>query len=194
MDSLQQEVRQSLAAIENSTKQMKRSISSRYTAPLLILWGVIWILGFLGTFFHMKGAGWIWLVLDIFGVGGTFYIIRRQMKKGDPVKVSPHSKTTRHLFFFWLLLFAYGYLWLNFFAPLNGLQMNAFLCTLVMFAYIIMGMWLEEKCLIWLGIVNYNNNCDGRLAHRAGLVLYMDGYSRRWTNARYRIIHSICLE
>jgi hypothetical protein len=150
MDTHLDDARQSLSAITASTKKMKRSISSRYTAPLLILWGTIWVLAFLGTFFYMTSANLIWLVVDIIGIGGTFFIIWYQMKKADPVKVNPNSKSTRRLFFFWLLMFMYGYLWLYILAPANGLQMNAFLCTLLMFAWIMMGMWLDEKVLIWL--------------------------------------------
>lgn len=152
MDASQQDARQSLAAIENSTRQMKKSISSSYTSPFLVLWGLIWVLGFLGSHFWLSKVYLIWTVLDIIGIFGTFVITYWQIKRADPVKVASQSKTFRQLFWFWFLLFGYAGLWLSFLKPHSGLQMNAFLCTLIMFAYIIMGMWLQEGCLIWLGI------------------------------------------
>jgi hypothetical protein len=48
----------------------------------------------------------------------------------------------------WWLLFLYVSIWLSLFSPFNGMQMNAFIVTATMFAYIIMGLWFKENYLI----------------------------------------------
>jgi hypothetical protein len=153
MDNAQHEAWQSLAAIENSTKQMKRSISSRYTAPLLILWGIIWILAFLGCHFWSVKSGQIWLVLDVIGFACTSLIIFFQLKTAGPIKYKSPNKIAWRVFRFWGLIFGYVWLWLSIFAPYSGLQMNAFICTAIMFGFILIGMWSQEYYLVWLALL-----------------------------------------
>lgn len=45
-------------------------------APHFIVWGIIWILGYGGSDLNPERAGWLWLVLDLIGFGGTFLIAR----------------------------------------------------------------------------------------------------------------------
>ncbi|MHC4527109.1 MAG: hypothetical protein ACYS29_04455, partial [Planctomycetota bacterium] len=42
--------------------------------------------------------------------------------------------------------------WLSFLRPFNGLQMNAFLCTAIMFAYVVTGLWYGSYHMVWLGL------------------------------------------
>jgi hypothetical protein len=54
---------------------------------------------------------------------------------------------------FWLLFLAYAYVWLGITKPYDGIQLNAFLCTAVMFAYVVTGLWFDSGLMVILGIV-----------------------------------------
>jgi hypothetical protein len=56
------------------------------------------------------------------------------------------------LFWFWLFLFVYADIWLAVLWPWQAQQLGMFFVTVVMFAYVVMGLWLEMPFLMWLGL------------------------------------------
>ena len=54
---------------------------------------------------------------------------------------------------FWPLVFVYACVWLNIVKPNNGLEVNAFLVTVIMFAYVVMGLWFDSWIMTALGLV-----------------------------------------
>ena len=75
------EAERALSDIQAIMKKNRRIISSSGTYQFLILWGVIWLFGFLSSqFIHSQIVGYIWMGLDI--LGGIFSaIIYLQMLK-----------------------------------------------------------------------------------------------------------------
>jgi hypothetical protein len=87
------------------------------------------------------------------GVGllGSFFVLRR-VKQTMPVKEPTEEKLNWRIGGLWWLLFIYVFIWLNLFRPFNGMQVNAFICTAVMFAYVIIGLWFAAYFMVWLGL------------------------------------------
>ncbi|MHC4332328.1 MAG: hypothetical protein ACYSUV_01090, partial [Planctomycetota bacterium] len=43
-------------------------------------------------------------------------------------------------------------IWLSILRPYRAIQMNAFICTVIMFAYVISGLWSKSYYMVWLGL------------------------------------------
>jgi MFS family permease len=147
-----EDAQESLSIIENTKNQTIKSIAATYASPILILWGVICFTAYLGTHFFVKWSWHIWMILNSVGAVGTYLICFLQFKKSIPTKIDNSSKIGLKIFLFWAFLLAYIFIWLNIIKPVNGLQVNAFIITATMFAYIVFGLWINSNFMIWLGL------------------------------------------
>ena len=152
MNVSNEEARNSLDQIQAVASRTRKTIAASYASPLLILWGLICITAYLGTHFFLAWAWHIWMGLDAIGIIGTFLICWQQFRSGNPTKVPASEKIGCRIFWFWTLLGVYILIWLNLLAPVNGLQMNAFIVAAVMFAYIVIGLWFACYFMVWLGL------------------------------------------
>ncbi len=99
------EAEETLATIQAMMKKTRRAISSSGAYLFLIVWGVVWLLGFLGSqFLRQSLSGYAWMVLDILG-GSLSAILGIRMGRG--VRSSSPTKSGKRIAFFWLLLFLY---------------------------------------------------------------------------------------
>ncbi|MBN2211227.1 MAG: hypothetical protein JW709_07510 [Sedimentisphaerales bacterium] len=150
------EAQNSLQQIENTIKRTRRSLSAIGSGEILILWGGIWICSYLLTHFSLtqpQRIKIIWSVMGSLGAVGTIFI-GLWSHRHSPVKSDEITRLGRKVFIFWLLLFTYLGVWLHVLTPQNihGIQINIFMITGIMFAYIVLGLWLDEKYLFWLGL------------------------------------------
>lgn len=163
MEISKQQAQDSLHQIENVAMQTRRKIAASSAGPILIIWGTIWFVAYLGTYlssffewkeFHLQIgnrisasffiASLVWPVLIVIGVAASGFISSRKARTRNV-----HSK---RIGFTWLILFVYSNVWLVLLAPWNEYQISAFAASLPMFAYIIMGLWMD-RFLLWLGVV-----------------------------------------
>lgn len=130
---------------------------------ILMVWGGIWFVGFLGTDLFARNvipagtfltAGALWLVLVLAGMAFSLYWGIRYGR----VFPNPHGARIG-----WFWFFLYVYVWLAY--PLllpflnvdavssaEGARHYAALATLVpMFAYVVMGLFLE-RYMLWIGL------------------------------------------
>ena len=152
MDISKQDAKESLDEIQAVLDHTRKAIASNYANPLLIMWGLIFITAYLGTHFFVAWAWHIWTALDAVGIIGTFLICWQQFRSANPVKTSSEKKIGWRIFWFWTLLFIYVFFWLNMLRPSKGVELNAFLVTVIMFAYVVIGLWLESYFMVWLGL------------------------------------------
>jgi hypothetical protein len=77
------EARSALADIANVNRRGLTLKGYRYAAPILMVWGVIWCLGYLGMA-RLSPAlwGWLWLALDTLGFGATLILTARASAEG----------------------------------------------------------------------------------------------------------------
>jgi hypothetical protein len=165
MDISRQEAQDSLKEIEAVSLDTRKTLVASYASGLLILWGLIWIVAFVGTHLYLRGAGLIWkafcsiggigtlwMFFNVMGCIGTIVICRRQMHLANPTRIASAKKVGWRIFWFWTLLSVHVGVWLSILKPYSGLQMNAFICTVGTFAYIVIGLWFESYFMVWLGL------------------------------------------
>jgi hypothetical protein len=144
---------QSLAQVEEIKAKTRQSLASTYGGPFLILWGIIWVVSYVGTYFYLQWANMIWGISSALGVIGTVFIFWRLFRHGPAVRNSADKWMVLRMTIFWPLVFAYANVWLNIVKPGSGIELNAFLVTVVMFAYVVMGLWFGSWLMSILGIV-----------------------------------------
>jgi hypothetical protein len=151
MDISQEQAEKSLSDIQEMMKRTRRKVSAGSGSLILIMWGMIWVVGFLSTQFLPKYSGWIWLVLDLGGVGGSILAGYMSSYRNPPVKHSDGKRLFWQIFFFWFILFGYIDIWIVILWPVKPEQMIAFGCTVIMLAYVIVGLFFE-RFMLWLGL------------------------------------------
>jgi hypothetical protein len=63
------EAEEALEAIQIMVKKTRRAISNSGAYAFLIIWGVVWLIGFLGSqFLPAEIGGYFWLVMDVLGL------------------------------------------------------------------------------------------------------------------------------
>ncbi|MGH7977133.1 MAG: hypothetical protein ACREDS_04770 [Limisphaerales bacterium] len=142
MNISKQEAQESLAEIESVIFQTRKKIAHSSASFSLILWGVIWVIGFLGVQFSPKVASWLWLALIFIG----FIVTWVRMKKSAFQRPGGHR-----ILLGWLILVGYLLLW-SFLLHLNGRESIAFSSTLFMCGYVIIGLWLGRFWIL-LGLI-----------------------------------------
>ncbi len=152
MNISDEEARNSLDQIQVVTSRTRKTIAAGYDSGLLIMWGLIWSIAFIGTHFFLSWAWQIWTALCGIGSIVTFWVGWRQFRLANPIKLPAAEKIEWRIFWFWGLLFVYMFIWLFILKPRHGIQVNAFLCTAIMFAYVVTGLWSRSYYMLWLGL------------------------------------------
>ena len=152
MDISEKEAQDSLDQIQATATHTRKTIAASYDSTVLMMWGLIWILAFLGTHFFLRWVWYIWMGLSGIGCIVTFLFSWWQFRSANPIKTPASEKVGWRMFWFWSLLFVYIFLWLSILKPHHGIQLNAFMCTAIMFAYVVIGLWFKCYYMLWLGI------------------------------------------
>lgn len=141
----QEEALASLEAINHVNKHLRKSIAGGAAPYYVLLWGIVWIVGFTADqFLSQTVAGWIWI-----GMGITIGILSGVLAARFHAKVrSPLSKRISLL---WFAIFAFGLLWIWITQPLESNQVSIMVVTIVMFGYVIMGIFFGG-ILTWVGL------------------------------------------
>ncbi len=141
------EAEEALKAIQVITKKTRRAISSSGAYTFLIVWGVVWLLGFLNSqFLPVEIAGNVWIVLDILG-GILSVILGVRISRGVRSFAPPTSG--KRIAIFWLLLFFYCFATISIVWPLDTKQMAMFIILFVTVGWIAMGLLLSLASVWW---------------------------------------------
>src|SRR5437660_969627 len=149
MDITPEEAQASLNDIRNLTT--KARTVHRFLAYYMLLWGIVWTLGFLATQFELQLVNWIWGVMIFAGMIGSAILGATQ---GGQMRAVPGSQTaflSSRFGIFNGVLYAFAILWLIVFS-LTPLQVAMLWITVTMFSAIIAGVWLRVPASIWLGV------------------------------------------
>jgi hypothetical protein len=155
-----EEARATLAEIDRVVAQTRTAIAQGPSAPILILWGCIWLVADVTTQFNSQALEWLWWVLDLIGVAGTWWFVARRN-----VRVKRPGEWRYGVF--WGVIFFYAVLWVNLLVPVRHWpqnarewtefepiyrRMTAYFHTIPMFAYVIGGLF-TGRFFIWLGVL-----------------------------------------
>ncbi|MFA5240381.1 MAG: hypothetical protein WC476_11840 [Phycisphaerae bacterium] len=152
MNISDEEARSSLDQIQAAASRTRKTIAASYDSGLLIVWGLIWLIAFIATHFFVARAWLIWTALSGIGVVITFLVSWGQSRLANPIKTPAAEKIGWRIFWFWSSLFVYMFIWLSILKPSNGIQVSAFICITIMFAYVVTGLWSKSNYMLWLGL------------------------------------------
>ena len=133
---------ESLALIDQARGETRKALARAGTGYFFIVWGIVWLFGFLGSAILPGGAaGYLWLGLDTFGVVGSIVAGIRYSRR-------VRSPGTWRVLVFWLLLMAQGgiLMWISW--PLEGDQYLMFVTILIAMGYSLLGIWINSPLAI----------------------------------------------
>jgi hypothetical protein len=139
----QQEAKDLLRDISTTQQRSSNAYGYGKASPHLILWGVIWVLGYGGAYYlpHMP---YLFTVLSIGGIIGSS-IIGFTMKSGTATSMDwRYWATLITIFLFITAIFAIM-------PPTKGEQIGAFFPILVALFYALTGIWTRGVRMIVLG-------------------------------------------
>jgi hypothetical protein len=131
----------SLDDIEQIVRRVKQSALYRNASVLLILWGAIVAVGYVGCEVAPRYAATVWLICQASGLLGTIVLSARFAREGESgIDVRIVSAV--------LLFFGFGLLWSQVFGQFGPRGLNAFWATLFMFGYALAGIWFGRAFII----------------------------------------------
>jgi hypothetical protein len=134
------EAAETLSDVEQAARRSARAFGYSKAAPHLIMWGVIWVIGYSATDLRPADAGLIWLALVVAGCTIGFLLGRSDSSAG--AKYSWRFLGIAAI----LCLFigaTYTLMW-----PVSGSQTGAFIPLLFGTIYAGVGLWLGMRFLI----------------------------------------------
>jgi hypothetical protein len=132
-------------ALKQVTAAERRSAEAyRYQrfSPYLLLWGMIWVLGYGATDLVPHRAGWIWLGLILLALAVSM-AIGRSAEPG-----LPGTRNNWRYALFFMAVWAFFVATYAVMKPTSGLQQGAFPPLLVALVYTVMGLWSGPRLLV----------------------------------------------
>ncbi|MGO8916740.1 MAG: hypothetical protein ACLQJR_12610 [Stellaceae bacterium] len=127
----------SLSDIESVERRTHQAITYEHSSRQFLLWGGLVVCGYLFTFFQPERAYVGWVIVTALGLGGSF-----ALRRWGPLTHSRDSRLGRRLGYGQLVLVGFGLILLWLLWPIDPRQQSAFWPTLVMFCYVLAGLWL----------------------------------------------------
>ena len=131
--------REAVAALDDIkliAQRVRQSRVYQIASLLMILWGVLTFAGYLVSFLWPRYAGLTWIAVDVVGFAGSFAIGVMQKARAWRIGVA------------FVLLLAFGLLWVVGIAHFTPRQLSAFWPTYYMLGYSIAGLWLGPAFLV----------------------------------------------
>lgn len=139
------EARAALEAVRDIEARTRRAIRLGGGGPILMIWGVVWLVGNLGgSFLEASQKGALWLAVDTLGALGTFVVIAR-LSRRVRTPIGPR------IGLLWLFLFLYGGLWIWISRPADAAEIGLMTSTIAMFGYVVLGLWID-RVFLWIGV------------------------------------------
>ncbi len=134
------EAEHTLRVISEAGSASARFYGYRVASPHLILWGVIWSLGY-GASYFFPSQGLIWPALILIGIGGSFWFGSRAGGSSAAPGDWRYAATALLVFLFVAAVFAVM-------PPRTEAQVSAFFPIFVAFSYGVIGIWTGGLRLI----------------------------------------------
>lgn len=137
-------------ALRDIAQTERRSFSAygyKSAAPHLILWGVVWIVGYGGTYLFPQWSAWFWPAVALIGAFASTLIGMHSKPKGE-------VRFSWRIFFTWIAALGGIVSILSIFYPFNGMQIGSLFPLVIGWSYVILGIWMGWRfALAGLAIV-----------------------------------------
>jgi hypothetical protein len=132
---------QALRELEAVTQRSGQLYRYQRFAPMLVLWGVIWLAGFTLSHFFPAYVLWIWTALDIIGVSGCIYLGSRGKQDAS------NGTSWRWLASIFSIMVFYVVV-LNIMQPVSGPQSAVLISLIVALCYVLGGVWVGARLAV----------------------------------------------
>lgn len=132
---------QALREVEAISHRSSQLYRYQRFAPMLVLWGVIWLVGFALTHFFPSRASEIWLPLDVIGIAGCIFLGRRG-------KANASNGTSWRWLASALAVVAFYIVVLNVFQPFSGEKSAVLISLIVALFYFLSGLWIGSRLAV----------------------------------------------
>jgi hypothetical protein len=126
-----QDAAEALQLIETAKRRSIELRGYQSASPHLVLWGVLWGLGYALSYFFPRSANWIWLAIVAGGWSVDFLISRNQH----------HQATDKRFLGLLMTLFLFAVASIIVMAPDSPNQVAAFIPMIVATCYIALGLY-----------------------------------------------------
>lgn len=145
------EAADALRDINRTARRSANAYGYNVAAPHLMLWGVIWAIGYGFTALNPQAGqhswlAWAWPALSLAGVAGSFYM-------GWRMRAAAASGFDWRTLSTFVAVFAFIIALFNVVPPSSNAQIGAFFPLLASLFYALVGIWTRGARLIVLGIV-----------------------------------------
>lgn len=143
MSLTSKEAAESLSDVECAGRRSAQAFGYRKASPHLILWGLIWVIGYAATDLRPASTNLIWLGLIVAGSTISTYLGRCENSAG----AATHKYNWRVL---GLVALAFVFVGASYavFGHVSGMQQGAFVPLLVRTIYAGLGLWLGRRFLV----------------------------------------------
>lgn len=138
-----QEAAASLTEVNKAHQKSAELYFYRRSSPHLIMWGIIWVLGYGYTGLIHLYANQVWWALIAVGIAGAVMIGR--CHKGDDSHLGPMAWRMGALFIIIFIFVTASYAILQ---PTRGAQFAAYPALLTGFAYMVVGLWVGLRYVV----------------------------------------------
>lgn len=136
------DIQAALATIARTERFVRRTILRWTVAPTLVTWGIVWLVGFLGTLFLAPTVSTpLWAGLVTLGLVVTFGLQALYERR-------VRSPLGRRIDLSWLVASGYLALWSSLLFPRDPHVASFVLVTGIMAGYVLIGVWLTRLMLI----------------------------------------------
>jgi hypothetical protein len=129
------EAADALRDISNTERRSSSAYGYKSGAPFLILWGLVWIVGYGGTDLWPALAGDIWFGVAVIGTVASALIGIRMKPKGK-------RRFDWRIFATWLAALGFIVAMLAVIGPVDGAQVGAVIPLVVALSYVVLGIWM----------------------------------------------------
>lgn len=138
-----QEAAESLSQAEEAGRRSAQAYFYHRSSPHLIMWGIIWVIGYGGTGLYPQYSDWLWGALLIIGCSGG--VLLGRCYKSASVVTGPYAWRIAALFAIIVFFVFATYAILH---PVLAKQFCAYPALITGCAYMVIGLWRGMRYMV----------------------------------------------
>lgn len=136
-----QQANAALAEAHRTVDRSKILYGYQQKTPQFIIWGLVWFVGYLMSYFLPSKQGWSWLILDTLGAIASFWVAQRNQRQHG-------RRDDWRLFAVGITLCAFIVLTFQILTPHSSKQITSFIPLLFGTLYVLVGIWVGLRLVV----------------------------------------------